>query len=91
MPEIWFEDENLKTVVVGEIPKARSTLACNYCKGKNQRKIGCCIQCDFKDCHTSFHVRCAIKEELIKEWDEMDDHMVEDGWEAYLFCKKHLE
>ena len=90
MPEIWFTDEALKNHISGEITKERTNLVCSYCKGKNKKKVGCCIQCDYKDCPTSFHVRCAIEQELIKSWDEMDDHMVDDKvWDAYIFCKKH--
>ena len=50
------------------------------------------MQCDYKDCTTSFYVRCAINEGLIKEWDEMHEHMVDDKtWEAFIFCKKHKQ
>lgn len=32
-----------------------------------------------------------MDQELIKSWDEMEDHMVGDKvWEAYIFCKKHI-
>ena len=91
MPEIWFTDEKYKTCIEGNLTKERQQLICSYCKGRNKKKVGFCIQCDYKDCSTSFHVRCAMDQELIKSWDEMEDHMVGDKvWEAYIFCKKHL-
>ena len=90
MPEIWFNENSDKTIVEGNLTAERQKLTCSYCKGKNKRRIGFCIQCDYKDCHTSFHVRCAIQQDLIRSWDEMEDHMEDDKvWEAYIFCKKH--
>ena len=33
-----------------------------------------------------------MKNELIKSWDEMEDHIEGNhGWTAYIFCEKHLE
>lgn len=72
MPEIWFKEDSENTIVEGNLSKDRTKLICSYCKGKNVRKFGCCIQCDYKNCPTSFHVRCAIDQNLIKPWDEMD-------------------
>ena len=91
IPDVWFHEDAEKTRVEGQINAGRRQLSCVYCKGKHKKKVGCCIQCDYKDCMASFHVRCAIKQELIKPWDEMDDHMDKDqDWNAYIFCKKHI-
>lgn len=48
-----------------------------------------CIQCDFQNCSTAFHVRCAMRKELIKSYDDMDDQREDDDDnECYVFCEK---
>lgn len=54
--DIWF-DSDAKTTVNGKIMKKRFDLTCGLCK----KKEGSILQCDFKNCTKSFHVRCAIK------------------------------
>ena len=60
MPEIWFKEGSENTIVEGHMSESRYKLTCKFCRGKNKKKLGACIQCDFKDCPSSFHVRCAI-------------------------------
>jgi len=53
-------------------------------------KYGSVLQCDFRECTVSFHVRCAIKEEIIKDWDSMNENRVkEDDDDCMIFCAKH--
>ena len=68
-PDVWFTDEE-KTNVEGKINTARFNLSCSVCK---KQKQGSCIQCDYKDCSSSFHIRCAINKKLISDWTTMED------------------
>jgi len=45
---------------------------CSICAkaGKNH---GACIQCNYRDCTASFHVRCAMMSGIIKAWDQMNE------------------
>jgi hypothetical protein len=74
VPEIWFTDE-YKTQIGGKINSSRKDMRCVYCeKRKTAFKQGhSCIECDFKECSTRFHVRCAIKNGLIYDEDKMDE------------------
>lgn len=85
-PEIWFADE-LKTKIGGQLSKLRKQLRCGSCL-----KIkGSCIQCDFKDCKKSWHVRCAVKKGVIGEWEQMQAELGDpaDDMLTPLFCKEH--
>ena len=68
-PEIWFEGDNDSKVNLFGMDKERFKLKCSICKSLR----GSCIQCDYKDCTCSFHVRCAKKENLISEWESMSE------------------
>ena len=73
LPDIWFDNDE-KTKVGGNLTKKRFSLSCTFCNRKGKRnRGGSCIQCDYKDCTVSFHVRCAINHGIIKSWDLMID------------------
>jgi hypothetical protein len=73
MPSIWFVEKQAKNslgvletvrdtkVIDGLVPKSQFTLTCSICKKLSKRNPSACVQCDFQNCCTSFHVRCAIK------------------------------
>ena len=71
----------------------RKSLLCSVCK----KKDGACIQCEFKRCTASFHVRCAAKAGIIRKPDDMQGQAVssrgeEDSFDStYLFCKRHVQ
>ena len=70
LKDVWFSDED-KTKIDGKINlPEHEALRCSICCLKN---AGACIQCDYKDCTRAFHVRCAIREKLIRDWESMDD------------------
>lgn len=87
-PEIWFTDDS-RTAVDGKIDERRFKLFCYICRKKSS---GSCLQCDYKDCHFAFHVRCAMEKDLIRDWEKMDNQRVDsEDYECFLFCDKHLE
>lgn len=51
---IRYEDSFKKNVIVGDLSKCPQGV-CNFC---NQN--GYLIQCDYKFCEASFHVKCAV-------------------------------
>lgn len=63
--DIYFEE--ISTIIDGELTKARKNLICMYCKVKG----GYCIQCEYKSCAKSFHVKCAVSKGCITNWEEM--------------------
>lgn len=63
-PEIWWTDDT-NTVVDGTIPTQLNQVKCTRCKDAR----GSCIPCEYKSCHKSYHVRCAIKLDMISEFD----------------------
>lgn len=88
MPEVWFTDDN-KLSVQGNLSKAKEKLFCYICR---QKGAGSCIQCDYKSCEKSFHVRCAIDRGLIKDWELMNDQREdEESYECFIFCESHYE
>ena len=62
------EKLNLK----GLSKKRFTELLCNFCR----RDGGSCIQCDYKECTESFHIRCAKNKNIIKRWDLMHRYEV---------------
>lgn len=62
--EIWFEEDDIDLEYFsGTLNLQRFKKTCYLCKqGVNS---GSCIDCDYKNCKMSFHVRCAIKAGLI--------------------------
>ena len=69
------------------LQKSRFELRCGRC----QKKEGSCIQCDYKTCTSSFHVRCAIRANRIEMWDTMLDKIgnPENTETIPVFCAKH--
>lgn len=82
-PEIWFTND-FKNQVGGKVAPWRYDLNCTRCKQKD----GACIQCDFRTCGKSYHVRCAIKSGMIKEWDTMQEQLGNpaDDQSTPVFC-----
>ena len=87
IPEIWFSDKS-RRMVTGKIDQDRKGLPCHLCKlvaGKNSKKY--LIQCDFKNCRLSFHIRCAMQHGLIKSWEDMLKHRETDkSTDLFIFC-----
>ena len=71
----------------------RKSLLCSICK----KKDGACIQCEFKRCTVSFHVRCAAKSGVIRNPNDMQGQAISTRGEedtvdsAYVFCKRHVQ
>jgi hypothetical protein len=86
-PDIYFTDDH-KTLLEGVINKRRFRLMCNYCRKSGK---GACIQCDYKTCSQSYHVRCAVRKGIIKEWSKMEEIMQnsKEDWFIPVFCEKH--
>ena len=89
IPEVWFKDDKLESIE-GSIPQDRFALKC-CAKGCSKPSNGCMIQCDFKACGRSLHVRCAIKNELIKRLDIMKEELGinDDNEDMPVFCHEH--
>ena len=84
-PEIWFKNETID-VIEGAINKERFDLKCGRCRVSE----GSCIQCDYKSCSTSYHVRCAIRMGRIECWDKMHNKIGNDEAEWLpVFCAGH--
>ena len=81
--EIWFEDEDKKDKIAGT-PGKRSK--CEFCT-----KDGVlCVKCDMGGCNKKFCVRCAVKQGVIKDDDEMDVQRHPQNDElVYLFWAEH--
>jgi len=88
IPEMYFQDDK-KEKVIGTLQKERFTLNCNRCK----RKDGACIQCDFKCCARSYHVRCLVRGGVIKSWEAMQSDLgdPDDDSNTPIFCQEHFE
>lgn len=87
MPEIWYHDGDNREVR-GEINNDRKGLFCYICK--NKKREGHLLQCDFRDCRLNFHVRCAIKDKMIQDWESMNDQREkEDSYDCFIFCNQH--
>lgn len=70
----------------GTLNYERFELKCYICK----QLQGSCIQCDFKCCKRSFHVRCAIQEKLIVSNEEMEELRL-STWDIKVFCHQHTK
>lgn len=84
-PEIWFNEDGES--VGGQVNVKRFGLHCGKCRSNK----GSCVQCDFLNCHRSWHVRCAVSLGLIKPWEEMQAELgnpVDDSLTP-IFCKEH--
>eukprot|EP00347_Sterkiella_histriomuscorum_P014716 403359825 len=88
-PDIYFTDK-YKNKIEGVLNSKRYELQCNMCH--RPKAQGCCIQCDFKNCSASYHVRCAVRRGVIEEWDKIQEKAgVEDEHFIPLFCEEHAE
>ena len=86
-PEIWFtNDDNCH--ISGALQRDRFELRCTRCKGA---KEGSCIQCDYKNCGCSFHVRCSIKMGGIEMWETMQENLgnPSETDATPVFCNAH--
>jgi len=66
-------------------------LTCHHCIKKSS---GSCIQCDYKNCAVSRHVRCAVKSGMIFEWNKMEkltnkNYLTDENHDMPVFCEKH--
>lgn len=104
MPSIWFVEKKaenslgvVETVkdtqtIDGFVPKSNFTLYCSICKKQSKKNPSACVQCDYQNCCTSFHVRCAIKKKLIQSWEKMNQQRVdEEDYEIFIFCQRHQD
>jgi hypothetical protein len=83
---------NLITLIVsrlknygGQLDFTRFNLVCYICK----EKTGSCIECDLHTCRRPFHVRCAVKHDLIVDHSMMDESMRLGDWECKVYCQTH--
>ena len=68
------------------MPKDRFLLNCGGCKDKE----GACIQCDYKSCTKSYHVRCATRNGIIESWEKMIDALeCPTETDTPIFCLEH--
>ncbi len=74
-------------MIEGAINKERFDLKCGRCRVPE----GSCIQCDYKSCSSSVHVRCAIRSGRIESWDKMHDKIGNPDEADWLpvFCAGH--
>jgi hypothetical protein len=68
LPELYFTNKD-KTEVHGKIWDSRKNRKCSL---TNKKAV--CIQCDYQDCTKQFGIRAAMKKELIRDWEEMDEN-----------------
>ena len=69
----------------GKLNKSRFNLLCSFCK----LKTGYCIKCDYPNCEKQFHVRCAIKQNLIVAEEQMSKELRVGEWDCKVYCDKH--
>ena len=89
---MWFNDEKKETLN-GCIPKDRFEIDCGRCRFSKTAKSGASINCDYKNCRKTFHVRCAIKQGNIDKWDVMLDDLdnPDDDIGIPVFCNEHRQ
>ena len=68
--ELWFADE-AKEVIDGQLLANRLLNRCLRCF----KKYGSVITCDYQNCTKNYHVRCAARMNLIKQWEEQADDL----------------
>ena len=89
---IWFTNAN-NSHVTGEVNGAIKfkfqeneenivKRPCSICD--QESNVHGMIQCDRANCKTEFHVRCAIKEGMITDWQEMGSR------DMKVFCNDHF-
>ncbi|XP_072524635.1 lysine-specific demethylase 4A isoform X3 [Salminus brasiliensis] len=64
------------------IPLQRFKLKCQYCRKRIKKASGCCVQCSYGRCSSSFHATCAQAAGV---------HMHPDDWPFVVFftCWRH--
>ena len=88
IPTVWWSDDINVAHLTGKMPTELNSQACTRCK--NQR--GACIPCDWKKCFKRYHVRCAVKMDMIEELESMLEGLGGSCAknEFPLFCGAHL-
>ncbi|TNV76315.1 hypothetical protein FGO68_gene17553 [Halteria grandinella] len=72
-------------IVVGKVGEEKLYgEECEYCR----HQFGVCIKCDKEGCEAKFHVRCAIRNQLIRRFDRMHKPPRE-GSPIPIYCKEH--
>uniref|UniRef100_A0AAR2JRK3 [histone H3]-trimethyl-L-lysine(9) demethylase n=1 Tax=Pygocentrus nattereri TaxID=42514 RepID=A0AAR2JRK3_PYGNA len=71
-----------RPVDLSGIPLQRFKLKCQYCRKGVKKATGCCVQCSYGRCSSSFHATCAQAAGV---------HMHPDDWPFVIFftCWKH--
>ncbi|KAL7850900.1 hypothetical protein AOLI_G00212560 [Acnodon oligacanthus] len=71
-----------RPVDLSGIPLQRFKLKCQYCRKGMKKATGCCVQCSYGRCSSSFHATCAQAAGV---------HMHPDDWPFVIFftCWKH--
>ncbi len=64
--------------------------SCLYCNDKTHK--GFKLECDYKDCDSTFHVTCAVNEQIIIACDKMVDSFRNPDNTDHIgvFCLDHL-
>ncbi|KEJ82550.1 Protein Jade-3 [Oxytricha trifallax] len=68
----------------GHIPAQNYHMKCSLCN----YQMGVCIKCDYRYCNISFHVRCAIDNDIIKNPEQMITDPKDENLK-YVYCNKH--
>lgn len=88
-PEIYFVDDK-RSKIGGQLDLERFNLTCHQCLKRN---VGSCIQCDYKNCTATKHVRCAVDAGMIFNWEHMEKlvnkNYSEVEYDMPVFCEKH--
>ncbi|KAG9278848.1 lysine-specific demethylase 4A [Astyanax mexicanus] len=71
-----------RPVDLNGIPLPRFKLKCQYCRKRMKKASGCCVQCSYGRCSSSFHATCAQAAGV---------HMHPDDWPFSVFftCWRH--
>ena len=65
-------------------------MRCYLCPTTEKQRHGACIQCDYKQCMRSFHVRCGIEKGCIDNWAAMDKRKKrESSHKIPIYCVEH--
>ncbi|XP_066508373.1 lysine-specific demethylase 4A-like isoform X1 [Hoplias malabaricus] len=71
-----------RPVDLSAIPFQRFKLKCHYCRKRMKKSVGCCVQCSYGRCSSSFHPTCAQAAGV---------HLHPDDWPFVIFftCWRH--
>lgn len=87
-PYIRYKSLKKKNNIVGKV-KSNIYGLCIFCN-----KNGYCIECDYQCCTTIFHVKCAVNNNLIKDYVKMikkGHRSIDNSAFVAVFCKDHLK